>query len=355
VLFEDHAITGAQDVTVVWVEPGATHAETALEIDRDEVWFRRFPISTRPRLGTLSGHVLGAGTATKIQIEADGATVAGSGTAQADGTFSVALEGSAQGMFDLATNAQDGQGMLLGAGLVRGLMSAATVNADVTIDHVADQQRTITVRGADAYGSMNPTYYVDHYLDGHYLFSSSSTSPAPTATLPTIDTTGTFAGVKRDAIVLAGAYNPGLAVVSMPLDSSSITLDMLAPPVVASPTLESSTPTTPVALAGLDFTLTPAPSTQYTTLAIFQDAGSGNTVDWDVWMPSVPTDFALFPLPVDSAPNALQPGVMSVNVGSYFDDHYPSYADIWTSAPFAPDFSKDTYREADVLGFLLLQ
>ena len=261
------------------------------------------------------------------------------------------LSGTA-GKFDLAAYEQDSQGNVLRAGLVPGLASAPLLVQNITLDHPLDQARTVTVTGSDAYGP-KVTYGVDVAVDSYYLFGTEVSGPPAAATLSTVAPTGAFAGVKYTAraYVSRAADPEPIAVAWAPLDGASVTLDLLAPPIVQTPPLTG----TPVALAAFDVTWTADPSVQYSILNVQQNAGTGAELFWDITSPTTVGEFVPFALPADASPVALKPGQCIVWLTTSFDSLLGEYQDLYSAKPpnyFSP---AATYRDAELIGVVQLQ
>jgi len=101
--------------------------------------------------------------------------------------------------------------------------------------------------------------------------------------------------------------------------------------------------------------VTADPSVQYVNLELGQSSGADQVLDWVISMPTSQVEFAPFALPADATPQTLQVGTLEVFVYTEFDERMTSYDELWAAVPFVADYAKDTYREANVWGALLLQ
>jgi len=350
--FEDAALVGPQDVSVVMVKPtGDVLVQTALALNQPEVWVTlNKRTETVDKVATLTGRVTGATGAGFVDVSAVGQGLSGYGTVAQDDTFSVEVSGPVLGPVTLVATETRGDNSLVRVGLKKNIpvTEGQTVSGqDVALAHAPDRSVTVTANGLAPYGGQLSAG-IEYYDGAIALFRTSAAGTSPLS-VPAFMPTASFNNTGARLHVSAGNLQSGDAEarVSLPIGSAaSSTVAFLAPMKLSSPTQGRDASGDPIIhpRAGVVFRWSMDPAAQLGTVSFFAEAGSSSTeprLDWIVMAPSSITSFTPFALPTEASPlSTFVPGTFEVDVTSIHRSDVNGYAGY-----FARDYKAATLAE----------
>ncbi|AKI98983.1 hypothetical protein ATI61_106362 [Archangium gephyra] len=380
--FQDAAIVGSQDVTVVLTMKSETPTVLVgsfLAIGQPEVWLpvvdsletTEPPPDPGPKLATVSGKVTGMSGAAEhfVYVIAAGQGLSGGGPVASDGSFRFNVLGAEPGQVDLIAweekfDPEYGTygDVLVRAGRVRGIALARDQvlgGLELALDHAADQSLGVTVKGAEHYGSP-ATVTLRFHEDTLGFFTSYAKGTSPLS-VPTLAMTPPFDTTRRLLSTSLGRSEvlpAGYAYALNPIDNGpAATLTLLSPMTSSSPALGAcaSPPTTPLAGLGLRWSVDAAANVGQLDFLLQEPAGPGAGFSWRVLAPSSRTSFTPFPLPSEVSPlSTFPPGLYSLKLQSSFRGDVEGYA-----SAFAQHVSKPSYlvesRRTELTGCFTLQ
>ncbi|WP_224360330.1 hypothetical protein [Hyalangium versicolor] len=350
--FEDAAIVGPQDISIVFVRPPSdaqVEVYTLLGFNQPEAWLNHpFGSSPQPtKQSTVSGKTTGMSGSGELWVHSVGDMGSDHETIDEQGHFSLDVLGTASGQATLFAQerAVDGDRNLLRVGLMRGITVGGdqpVTGVEIALDHAVDQSLQVGVEGLQAYGE-NVSADLSHYEGMTELFRTDAFGPLPlqvktVARTPPFDTTRVMLSVRLGGRELMG----GEAVAEMPVASmaSAASVKVLAPMLFDSPTVGPKKAPPAVARSGLVVRWSADPEAQMHRLGIGGAAGQDRRITWTVWAPPSITFFTPFILPAEVAPVSTFPtGLHSIEIDAF------SRADVKAFEDF---FSRDELHDGVV-------
>jgi hypothetical protein len=362
--FQDAALVGPQDVTVVFTaktEVPAVSVGTFLAIDQPEAWLPILdsmettepPPDPGPKLATVSGKVTGmsGAAAHSVFVFAAGQGFSGGGSVASDGSFRFDVMGAEPGQVDLIAREErfDEEYSLFSEVLVRaGRIGGIALARDqvlggleIALDHAADQSLGVTLKGAEHYGS--PATVALHFHEGRLGFFSSYAKGTSPLSLPTLAMTPPFDTTRRYLSTSLGSSErlpAGYAWALNPIGNGpAATLTLLSPMVSSTPALGAcgAPPTTSSAGFGPRWSIDPAANVGQLDFLLESSAGAEVGFGWRVMAPSSITSFTPFPLPSDVSPlSTFPPGRYSLKLQSSFRGDVEGYASVFAQVVSKP-------------------
>ncbi|RKH67214.1 hypothetical protein D7X96_19800 [Corallococcus interemptor] len=356
--FDDPAITGPQDITIVMVGERDVVASTTLAVEGSEVWIRsgfgllggELPSTVQ---ATLTGQVTNlAGIPAFVRVVGKG--FAGNTYTDADGVFSVIVRGEVPGKVALSASSLTGD--VESVGMLRGITvgGGRTVsNLVIPLDHRMDQKLPVALTNLQPYGG-EADVSATFMLGSESLITSSIRGATPIG-VPAMARTPPFDTVDVRLAVTAGSDEriaSGRVVVNTPLASAGVTSVALPTPV----TLTSPSPGTLDApgsgpRSGLTLRWGADPAAHGVTVRLLSQE-DGPKLIWYVTSPATSGSFTLFPLPAEVTPlRELTAGRYALLWSSRFLGAGKGYPDFYKEAAAAngPDaWSTNAFGLADL-------
>jgi hypothetical protein len=361
--FEDAALQGPQDVSVVLAgHTGKTLVDTFLAVDRAEVWLPNGVASAQEptvvKQATVTGRVTGAQGTGSVDLYVVGEGFSGQTRPQADGSFSLDIDGVAPGRVHLVAhqNSPTPGAPLERVGLVRDLDvgGGQTVSGvELSMEHALDQPVPVAVEGWQPYGQ-RVLVRVAYFLGTQYLFGT-TVAGTPPVTVPGIARTGPFENVRMQVSTTSGAASnlpSGSAGATVEArDAASVTVTLPAPCVLTSVPLGPEEAPAEAPLEGLTLRWSVAPTAH---LAQVRLRPPDDALQWTVTAPATRTSFTPFALPADVAlTRRLVPGRYQVSLDARVVGEGLGYADHFSPDGVAPSITGTWRTSLD--GYVLLQ
>ncbi|MFY0574622.1 hypothetical protein ACN28S_09900 [Cystobacter fuscus] len=188
--FEDPALVGAQDVTVVEVQStGGSVLHTLLAVDEPELelpygYNEPFSTELETKQAQVTGKVTGASGAgtVRTQVVSEAFTGRTPTAPPPPGTFSLEIWGATPGRLSLfASETRSSDHEVLRVGMKRDVAvggGQAVTGQDIALDHPVDQSLGVTVTGLEPYGTSVNAFL--SYSEGtQELFSTGTTGTPP--------------------------------------------------------------------------------------------------------------------------------------------------------------------------------
>ncbi|GMU06515.1 hypothetical protein [Corallococcus caeni] len=356
--FDDPAITGPQDITVVIAGKNQVVASTTLAVEGTEVWVPSsiglvgaIPSS---RQATLTGRVTNL-RGSPVRLRVVGPGFHGTALTLVDGTFSIDVNGNAPGKVALVVNGRaDGVETF-------GLLSDIAVGAGRTVrnlvipmDHPLDQRLPVEVTHLQPYDAVTEVH-VNHLLGSELFFSSVGAGTLP-MDVKTVARTPPFDTVDVRLSVAAGTReriaSGRVTASTRMLKEGLTTLALPTPMALTSPTPGTETAPGAGPRAGLTLRWSTDPAAHAVTVRLMSQQGEPG-LSWYVTAPASVSGFTPFTLPAEvSAVRELGAGRYSVQWSSRFLGAGHGYQELFTQVP-EPD-APDAWN-TDTSGNVILQ
>lgn len=359
--FDDPAITGPQDISVVMVGDGKVSVSTTLGVEGSEVWVRSgfSPIGggfQGSRQATLMGRVTNL-SGRPAQVRVVGKGFSGITNTDADGTFRVDVWSKTAGQVALFVTDNTTGGTVSAVGLLRDIAvgEGRTVSGlIIPLDHPLDQRLPVQVTNLQPYGVLSGVS-ATFTLGSEYLFTTSTPGATPIE-VPAMARTPPFDTVEVRLSATAGSDArtvSGRVVANAPLAAGGVTPLALPVPM----TLTSPTPGTEDApgsgpRSGLTLRWSADPAAHSVTVRLVPQQGE-TELDWYVTAPATVDRFTPFTLPAEVSPlRALTPGLYFVQWSARFLGAGHGYQDLYQEA--APVYEPDEWS-SNAYGYAVLR
>ncbi|QRN97260.1 hypothetical protein JRI60_51385 [Archangium violaceum] len=366
--FEDPTLVGAQDVTIVEVQKGGAQVvHTLLAMDVPELELPYGPgaapdQTVATKQATLTGKVTGAtGTGTVSPLVVGEGFYGLSASNPPPGTFSFDIWGYAPGRISLfASESMPNGGRVLRVGMKKDIVVGGgqpVTDQEVVLDHVVDQTLAVTVEGMEPHGTRANASLL--YFEGTQELFGTGTQGTPPLSLPAIARTAPFDTAQMNVSVGVGDEDElprGGASTSVRVGATSpVNIKLLAPVLLASPTLGTRTSPGTAPRNGFVFRWSADPTARFVKLVLMPVSGStSRPLIWEVLAPTSVTTFTPFPLPAEAAPQStLEAGLYAMEAQSldYGEGHgVPDYIQYSIN----PDLTREQ-RKTEVQGYVTLQ
>ncbi|MBN8233411.1 hypothetical protein JYK02_38425 [Corallococcus macrosporus] len=340
--FEDPAITGPQDITVVIAGENKVVASTTLAMEGKEVWIRAgvglltsVPSSLQ---ATLTGRVTNLrGSPAELRVVGEGFHNLTTYTT-VDGTFRLDVLGANPGKVALFVLGSTGG--VRTYGLLRDIaVGGARTVSDLVIpmDRVMDQRLPVEVTNVQPYEAVK-SVVAFHRLGSTHLWSAVGTATPPFE-VPTLARTPPFDTVELVLSVSAGAYervSSGFVAATTPMvDGGLTTLALPAPMSLTSPTPGTFAAPGSAPRSGLTLGWSTDPAAHVVTVRLTPLPLEGEPrLHWYLTAPATVSGFAPFTLPAEvSELRELSAGHYRLEWSSHFLGTGHGYPEFLAPAP----------------------